>query len=360
MTTPTTAPANLTYGTVVGRFLHIVEDSADSDTTADAIAPLGTVTFRAEADFLLDAWDDDSPATILPAPVVCTIDGTGQLVDDQGNPGVSLLATDGPTVPVDFTYQVTIAMYGTPARTFSIYLPGGTTVNLTQVQPVTSSSGKVIVPGPKGDKGDKGPKGDTGPKGPTGGANDFADKSAAFFARFGNGLVAWEDFHRDDVANFAQYMEGYSLKSGHSVLSDGPISSDSVATIVDNTQRWTNDTPGGIPIRILGTKLYQEPTMIGAQISIAPEAATGDWATATFGSNAPIGCCQVSYSQGSVQIALYKHGLILFTVQSPIIDPYPVQLKHTFDTPLVDDGVTTYDFYAYFDRANSAITVWVP
>ena len=163
------APPDLTYGTVVGRWLDMVGDTSDPDTIVDPVPRTGKVIFRAEADWLIDTVAEP-PASIVPAPVTCKLDEQGYLVDPAGNLGCTLLATDSLN-PVNFTYQVTLAFAGGPARVFSIYVPGGETVDLATVTPLFSSSGTVIVPGPKGDKGDTG---NEGPQGPPGAVTDAA------------------------------------------------------------------------------------------------------------------------------------------------------------------------------------------
>ena len=89
----------------------MVADSLDPDVELDAVRAPGTITFVAEAPYLLDLG---APTTLIPTPIVCTTDSDGYLIDEVGNLGVTLVATDGPTNPADFTYQVTLAFAGVP------------------------------------------------------------------------------------------------------------------------------------------------------------------------------------------------------------------------------------------------------
>lgn len=85
----TALPAEVTYGRVVGRVLIAQGDGPDLDTLPDAIAAAGTVTFMPVATVLTTSA---SPATILRAPIQCTIaEGSdGWMRGPQDVPGVWL------------------------------------------------------------------------------------------------------------------------------------------------------------------------------------------------------------------------------------------------------------------------------
>lgn len=78
------------YGYVVGRFLLSVGDRAgDPDAYPDTVAAVGTVTFKPVTTSILAT----PPATVFPQPIVCVVDpNTGNIVDNQGLPGVWLVA----------------------------------------------------------------------------------------------------------------------------------------------------------------------------------------------------------------------------------------------------------------------------
>ena len=204
-------PSNLSYGTVTGRFLLAYADGNDSGSNPDAVPAKGTVYFTPSPNYIKDVTASPAPVTILPASVECALDADGYVVGYGTDQGVRLIATDDPQGnPVDWTWQVEFRLTdagGNPVRTipnFSFELPGGTTVDLTSVMPVTDSNGTYYLVGPTGPanelsvgtvstgnagtsvavtitgdapsqtinftipKGDKGDKGDTGDQGPIG------------------------------------------------------------------------------------------------------------------------------------------------------------------------------------------------
>ena len=75
------------------------------------------------------------PTLILPDPVNCTTDSDGLLLDERGNPGVTLVATDAPEIEVDddgpwlWRATITAPIIGRPI-TWTFELPSGETVDL--------------------------------------------------------------------------------------------------------------------------------------------------------------------------------------------------------------------------------------
>lgn len=150
-------PSNLSYGTVVGRFLLAYADSNDVGSNPDAVAAQGTLYFTPSPNYIKDASASPAPVTILPASIECSLDSDGYLIGYTGDQGVRLIATDDPQGnPVDWTWKVNFRLTdasGTAVRTipdFSFALPGGTTVDLTTVMPVTDSNGTYYLVGPAG------------------------------------------------------------------------------------------------------------------------------------------------------------------------------------------------------------------
>lgn len=165
-------PSNLSYGTVVGRFLLAYADSNDVGSNPDAVPAQGTIYFTPSPNYIKDVTASPAPVTILPASVECSLDADGYLVGYGTDQGVRLIATDDPQGnPVDWTWQVEFRLTdatGTAVRTipnFSFALPGGTTVDLTTAMPVTDSNGTFYLVGPAGPTG---PTGATGATGATG------------------------------------------------------------------------------------------------------------------------------------------------------------------------------------------------
>ena len=207
-------PTNLSYGTVVGRFLLAYADTNDVGLVPDAVPAQGTVYFTPSPNYIKDVNASPAPVTILPSSIECSLDSEGYIIGYTGDRGVRILATDDPDGnPVDWTWSVNFRLTdatGTPVRTipdFSFELPGGTTVDLTSAAPVPDANGTYYLIGPagpanslsigtvttgapgssatatitgtspsqtlslsipRGDKGDKGDKGDTGAQGPIG------------------------------------------------------------------------------------------------------------------------------------------------------------------------------------------------
>ena len=140
-------------GLVVGRFLSVVADSVDDTDQEPEIVPMsGTVTFTPQVSAVKVVEGADVPATVNVAPVSATLDSEGYL-SRNGQRGIRLLATDGPTNPTGFTYQVSFALtLGGGAAVvkynpFPVQVPSGRTVDLTVAAPVPSSSGVSMVQG---------------------------------------------------------------------------------------------------------------------------------------------------------------------------------------------------------------------
>lgn len=157
-------PSNLSYGTVNGRFLLAYADSNDSGQAPDAIPAQGTVYFTPSPNYIKDSSATPAPVTILPASVECQLDSDGYILGYAGQRGVRLLATDDPSGnPVNWTWKVEFRLTdasGTPVRTvpeFSFSLPSDSTIDLTDVMPVTSSNGTFYLVGPQGPRGETGP-----------------------------------------------------------------------------------------------------------------------------------------------------------------------------------------------------------
>ena len=74
------------------------------------------------------------PVLILPDPVNCTTDADGILLDEHGNPGVHLVATDAPEIELDddgpWRWRATISAPTVPTVSWTFELPNGGTVDL--------------------------------------------------------------------------------------------------------------------------------------------------------------------------------------------------------------------------------------
>lgn len=179
----TTLPENMSYGRVVGRFLHAIGDGpADVDEFPDGLPAQGTVTFTPSAAWLLDLSAAPVPVTVYPGPITCTLDAEGYLVGPQATRGVWLVSTDDPDLnPTGWTYNVTVSILGKGTRSFSIAVPAGSEQDLTTLTPVAAAGGVPVI---RGEKGDTGATGAIGPQGPPGEVSE-AELAAAVDAAMG-------------------------------------------------------------------------------------------------------------------------------------------------------------------------------
>lgn len=153
----TTLPSNVSYGTVTGRFMLAYADGVDSDVYPDGVPAKGTVLFTPSPNYVKNAGASPDPVTILPATISCDLDSEGYVLGSDGTRGVRLVATDdADNNPVDWTWKVTFRLTDqtdTPTRgipDFSFELPGGSTIDLTTVMPVTDANGTYYLVGPTG------------------------------------------------------------------------------------------------------------------------------------------------------------------------------------------------------------------
>lgn len=142
----------LTYGKVVGRFLAAVADgTADVDLYPDGIPLTGNVIFTPSAAAVIVSGASPDPVTVLPAPIVTTLDSEGY-ISLNGQRGVFLLATDTQeTNPTNFTYKVSFSKLqyaGTNTvqyPSFDIAVPAGSLRDLSTISPVPSANGAPII-----------------------------------------------------------------------------------------------------------------------------------------------------------------------------------------------------------------------
>lgn len=131
-------PSNISYGTVVGRFLLAYADGPDADLYPDGVACGGSIVFVPSVERLRNATGLPAPVTILVRPVVCQLDADGYLLGSDNTRGVRLLATnDTDNVPTGWTWTAQYRLTDTdgamlqslPNQTFS--LSGSATLDLT-------------------------------------------------------------------------------------------------------------------------------------------------------------------------------------------------------------------------------------
>lgn len=143
-------PSNMSFRTVVGRFLRAVADGADAGRDPDGVPLAGlTITFTPSVDRFKN-MTATPPATIIVAPVVVTTDADGYLVDQFGIRGVRLVATDDTDLqPVGWTWRVSISGPGFRADTFDMALASDANatgpLDLTSVIRVPANPGQQLA-----------------------------------------------------------------------------------------------------------------------------------------------------------------------------------------------------------------------
>ena len=133
-------PLGVETGTVAGRLTR----AAAPGTIGEPI-PNARVTLTPEFG-IAAAPHASPPVLILPDPVRCTTDETGLLLDERGNPGVELVATDAPGLePAAWTWRVIVYSPTTGRQSWSILVPAGQTTDLSTAVHVPSDTGQAIL-----------------------------------------------------------------------------------------------------------------------------------------------------------------------------------------------------------------------
>jgi len=151
-------PSNVSYGTVIGRFLLAYADTDDSGLAPDAVPAKGSIFFTPSATVLKNIDASPAAVTILPASVQASLDNNGYLrsFTSTSGTGIRLIATDDDSNnPFNWSWRVEFRLTdqgGAPVSipSFSFSLPSDSTVDLTEVSPVTESNGVTYISGPRG------------------------------------------------------------------------------------------------------------------------------------------------------------------------------------------------------------------
>jgi hypothetical protein len=131
-------PANVGLCTITGRFV---------DTDGDPCR--GSILFTPSPGHLLDVTASPPTTLITVMPVVGILNATGDVKAADGGT-LQLAATDDVDLnPSGWTWLAQ-CRFGNIGYSFSFAAPGGTTVDLTTVQPVAASLGNAIIQGPPG------------------------------------------------------------------------------------------------------------------------------------------------------------------------------------------------------------------
>ena len=138
-------PSNVSFGTVVGRFMRAVADGPDTGRDPDGIPLAGlTVKFIPSVDRFKNATATP-PVMIVADPITAATDADGYLIDAEGEQGIRLLATDDEDLnPTGWTWGVAISGTGFRTVSFSFALPTDGTVDLATVIPVPGNPGQAM------------------------------------------------------------------------------------------------------------------------------------------------------------------------------------------------------------------------
>ena len=133
-------PLGVATGTVAGRLTRAAAPGTIGEPIPDA-----RVTLTPGAGGGDDAAGEP-PALLLPDQAHCTTDDTGLLLDERGNPGVELVATDAPGLePAAWTWRVIVYSPTTGRQSWSILVPAGQTTDLSTAVHVPSDTGQAIL-----------------------------------------------------------------------------------------------------------------------------------------------------------------------------------------------------------------------
>jgi len=137
----TALPTQVTYGTFKGKLIDAINTGAGEVSQAVT----GTVTASPAVNSV------NIPAALvvmLPRPVTVTLDANGAFT-------MQLVATDDPALSVlNWAYQISFQLgNGDALAPFLVQIPGGSTVDLSTANPVSTGGGVAITQGPPGPPG---------------------------------------------------------------------------------------------------------------------------------------------------------------------------------------------------------------
>lgn len=174
---------NLEYGTVTGRFLVELADSADADLKPDMYPAQGYVVFTPGTNFASVKEAEPDPAIIFPQPVIGVLDSQGYLCTASFNSvnnvyaktvngdyvptrrGVSLQASSDTSLnPHSWSWRVDFHFkYHNKKidfKGFNFTLDADQVVDLSVAKPVSEKPGEYTIVGPRGPRGEKGDAGE--------------------------------------------------------------------------------------------------------------------------------------------------------------------------------------------------------
>lgn len=131
-------PEDMPWGTVVGRWLYALADSADEGERPDAQAATGSVTIEPEVAFV--RYEGAEPCMYALRKTSYGIDKQGRLVSPDTEEGVRLPSSDAGLVePSGWVYRATVHIDDVGTYVARFQLHAGAVVDLTQVATDLSS-----------------------------------------------------------------------------------------------------------------------------------------------------------------------------------------------------------------------------
>lgn len=139
-------PSSIEYGTITGRFMEAVIDSADADLFPDGVPASGSVTFTPAVSRVVITGGDTEPMTVILQPIQAKLDDEGYVSSPTGERYINLVSGQSPDmIPSDFTYRVDIRVGRMKFEPFDIEVPANTVIDLAEQTPVMESPGVIEI-----------------------------------------------------------------------------------------------------------------------------------------------------------------------------------------------------------------------
>lgn len=102
------------------------------------------VTLRASAQRIVAVGGSQRPVYVGD-DIECALDESGVLVGPDGDPGVTVLASDGPYSPSGFTWRIQVTAPSIPTQRWSVFATSGETVDLGAAVAVPPDTGQAVI-----------------------------------------------------------------------------------------------------------------------------------------------------------------------------------------------------------------------
>lgn len=141
MPNPNLNPIPEGFGRVIGRILHY-----NSEAGVTVPLPFAEVSFWPSTKRKIIGQQSGIPFPLFTgAPIMASSDENGYIIGPDERFGVDLIASDGPTDPTGFTWNVRVNAPGSTPRVWSIWVPEGETTDLFKTEPIPPNLGQQII-----------------------------------------------------------------------------------------------------------------------------------------------------------------------------------------------------------------------